>query len=261
MAWGGWDDPFARATRGLRRMGRVAWPSSCSRNAHDRNVLVRRAQSRIDQATLENEMGNWEDARSWGRPNCLSEGSLAAALLDGLFEHPGQHKCVSSEEPSIVAGPRPITDECAHCAGQQSRGGSLRSYPAESLPHRMCGLPWRRDQDPRGRASGRWRSQRRIDPVLSQPTLDSFQFGADPIRRERQAQTCFAERGHLATGAGSLELGAAKIVRGCGMSEEAGKKGCAGVYFESVSDGRGVASVALCLSARPLSGVGSVTRP
>jgi hypothetical protein len=55
---------FARATRGLRRMGRVAWPSSCSRNAHDQNVLVRRAQSRIDQVTLENEMGKWEDARS-----------------------------------------------------------------------------------------------------------------------------------------------------------------------------------------------------
>src|ERR1043166_6356257 len=29
----------------------VAESSSCSRNAHDRNVLVRRAQSRIDQAT------------------------------------------------------------------------------------------------------------------------------------------------------------------------------------------------------------------
>ena len=47
----------ARATHGLRRMGRIAWPSSCSRNAHDQNVLVRRAQSRIDQATLENVMG------------------------------------------------------------------------------------------------------------------------------------------------------------------------------------------------------------
>ena len=55
----------ACATRGLRRMGRVAWPSSCSRNAHDQNVLVRRAQSRIDQATLENEMGKRrEDVRS-----------------------------------------------------------------------------------------------------------------------------------------------------------------------------------------------------
>src|SRR3954453_7501212 len=43
---------LARSTRGLRRMGRVAWSSSCSRNAHDQNVLVRRAQSRIDQATL-----------------------------------------------------------------------------------------------------------------------------------------------------------------------------------------------------------------
>ena len=38
------------------------------RNAHDQNVLVRRAQSRIDQATLENEMGNWDTARSGRRP-------------------------------------------------------------------------------------------------------------------------------------------------------------------------------------------------
>jgi len=35
-----------------RMGGRVPWSSSCSRNAHDKNVLVRRAQSRIDQATL-----------------------------------------------------------------------------------------------------------------------------------------------------------------------------------------------------------------
>jgi hypothetical protein len=34
------------------KMGRVAWSSSCSRNAHDQNVLVRRAQLRIDQVTL-----------------------------------------------------------------------------------------------------------------------------------------------------------------------------------------------------------------
>jgi hypothetical protein len=45
----------ARATRGLRRMGRIAESSSCSRNAHDTNVLVQRAQSRIDQTTLEHE--------------------------------------------------------------------------------------------------------------------------------------------------------------------------------------------------------------
>ena len=36
---------------GLARNGKgAAWSSSCSRNAHDRNVLVRRAQSRINQA-------------------------------------------------------------------------------------------------------------------------------------------------------------------------------------------------------------------
>ena len=54
---------YARARRGRRR---VAWPSSCSRNAHDMNVLVRRAQSRIDQATLENEVEDWDNARSEG---------------------------------------------------------------------------------------------------------------------------------------------------------------------------------------------------
>ena len=46
----------ARATRGRRR---VAWSSSCSRNAHAQKVLVRRAHSRIDQATLENEVEDW----------------------------------------------------------------------------------------------------------------------------------------------------------------------------------------------------------
>ncbi|MEO7858890.1 MAG: hypothetical protein ABIU05_00360, partial [Nitrospirales bacterium] len=57
--------PFVLAQRAaLEGRDGVVWPSSCSRNAHDKNVLIRRAQSRIDQATLENEMGNWEDARS-----------------------------------------------------------------------------------------------------------------------------------------------------------------------------------------------------
>ena len=48
---------------------RAAWPSSCSRNAHDQNVLVPRAQSRIDQATLENELEDWDNARSQGQPD------------------------------------------------------------------------------------------------------------------------------------------------------------------------------------------------
>jgi hypothetical protein len=41
----------ARATRGLRReRGEPPDHPSCSRNAHDQNVLVRRAHSRINQA-------------------------------------------------------------------------------------------------------------------------------------------------------------------------------------------------------------------
>ena len=60
----------AHATRGLRRMGWAAWSSSCSRNAHAQEVLVQRAHSRIDQATLEKEIGDWEDACSEGRFAC-----------------------------------------------------------------------------------------------------------------------------------------------------------------------------------------------
>ena len=41
-----------RLGKNSREEWSVAWLSSCSRNAHDRNVLVRRAQSRINQATL-----------------------------------------------------------------------------------------------------------------------------------------------------------------------------------------------------------------
>ena len=49
-------------------MGWITWPSSCSRNAHDRNVLVRRAQLRIDQAIPESEMKD-EITRAVGGPN------------------------------------------------------------------------------------------------------------------------------------------------------------------------------------------------
>jgi hypothetical protein len=75
-------------SRMLKKGGRVAWPSSCSRNAHDQNVLVRRAHSRIDQATLENEMGNWEDARSWDHPSHpLNRVIVRCGFADSFFEH------------------------------------------------------------------------------------------------------------------------------------------------------------------------------
>jgi hypothetical protein len=51
----------ARGTRGLRRVGGAAWSSSCSRNAHDKNVLVRRAQSRINQTALESAVRDCGD--------------------------------------------------------------------------------------------------------------------------------------------------------------------------------------------------------
>ena len=69
---------------------RVAWSSSCSRNAHDRNVLVRRAQSRINQATLENELGDWDDARSGDHLNGLARRVAIAGVVKYLssFEVP-----------------------------------------------------------------------------------------------------------------------------------------------------------------------------
>ncbi len=42
----------------------AAWSSSCSRNAHDKNVLVRRAHSRINQAAPK-EIGK-RDSERWG---------------------------------------------------------------------------------------------------------------------------------------------------------------------------------------------------
>jgi hypothetical protein len=52
-----WASTMERISRLGPGSNGVAWSSSCSRNAHNKNVLVRRAQSRINQATLENRMG------------------------------------------------------------------------------------------------------------------------------------------------------------------------------------------------------------
>jgi hypothetical protein len=52
---------YARATRGLRRVGGgVARCPFCSQNAHDKTVLVRCAQSRAASATpLNRGLANW----------------------------------------------------------------------------------------------------------------------------------------------------------------------------------------------------------
>jgi hypothetical protein len=55
--------------------GWATWSSSCSRNAHDKNVLVRRAQSRINQATLEKQVG-MEQMRSVGGLTGPSQGNV-----------------------------------------------------------------------------------------------------------------------------------------------------------------------------------------
>ena len=47
--------PWRETERVWRDETGVARCPSCSQNAHDQNVLVRRAQSRIDQATLGNK--------------------------------------------------------------------------------------------------------------------------------------------------------------------------------------------------------------
>ncbi len=72
--WGSWDDPRARATRGLGRMRRER-PGAppCSQNAHGETVLVRCAQLRAALATpLEGSIGNWkalawDNARPWAK--------------------------------------------------------------------------------------------------------------------------------------------------------------------------------------------------
>ncbi len=56
------DDVLCSRNARPQKDGMGSLVASCSRNAHDRNVLVRRAHSRIDQATLEMEIGDWDDA-------------------------------------------------------------------------------------------------------------------------------------------------------------------------------------------------------
>ena len=68
------------ARSGTPLVGRAQWkinqpPSLRERMSKlGRNIdIVRRAQSRIDQAALENEMGNREDARSGGLIQVIPE--------------------------------------------------------------------------------------------------------------------------------------------------------------------------------------------
>jgi hypothetical protein len=83
---GGWSLMIfcARATRG-RGLPSLDARSGRSISPHPREItselggsiyIIRRAHSRINQATLENEVGDWEDTRSWG------------LILDGLFQLP-----------------------------------------------------------------------------------------------------------------------------------------------------------------------------
>ena len=61
----------------------------CSRSARPRKALVGRAHSRIDQATLENEMGNWEDCTQLGSfQSPINRVIVRCGLADSLFEHP-----------------------------------------------------------------------------------------------------------------------------------------------------------------------------
>jgi flagellar L-ring protein precursor FlgH len=88
----------------LKKGNRVAWPPSCSRNAHDQNVLVRRAQLRVDQATLEIELENWEDARSLDHPghplvSDRSSAFMTATILTVVLLSGG----CSSSSPKVVS--------------------------------------------------------------------------------------------------------------------------------------------------------------
>ena len=58
----------------------------CSRNARAPKVLVRRAQSRIDQATLEEISRDGADARSGGLIRAILEQRTRASLDGALRE-------------------------------------------------------------------------------------------------------------------------------------------------------------------------------
>ena len=78
------DDPLCSRNARSEKDGKGSLVVPCSRNAHDRNVLVRRAQSRIDQASLDNVMGSWKSTRS-GRSISLHPLKSKQASSVGLF--------------------------------------------------------------------------------------------------------------------------------------------------------------------------------
>ena len=69
-------------------------------------MLVRRAQSRIDQATLESEIGDWEDARSWDHPSHPLVSDRSPAALLELRRVPGREAVLADSrwEGEVVAG-------------------------------------------------------------------------------------------------------------------------------------------------------------
>ena len=63
-------------------------------------------ESRIDQATLESEIGDWEDARSWDHPShpLLSDSSLRPCLWNGASLGKEAVSADSGREGEVVTG-------------------------------------------------------------------------------------------------------------------------------------------------------------
>ena len=107
--WGSWDNPLARATRGLRRMGKER-PGAllarraeegmepddlpCSRNARPPKALVGRAQWKINQApSLERERASLEGSIRW--MTVVRCAQLRAALATPLKGGRGNWKALA----------------------------------------------------------------------------------------------------------------------------------------------------------------------
>ena len=102
----------------------MAWLPSCSRNAHDRNVLVRRAQLRINQAMLPQR--NLRLARGGGEERASLEGAF-------IFGERRQHG------PTAPRSARPLKGLARRLQLDQRVRHSLAGKQLDSMDHK-CGF-------------------------------------------------------------------------------------------------------------------------
>ena len=105
------------------RWGAASRPS-CSQNAHNKNVLVRRAQSRIDQATLKRNMGMGRARSGRHYIDCPSGAESGKGCIV---------RCVQCERSSGRNGSWYLSLSASRARARDSRDGGRSFQSADCL--------------------------------------------------------------------------------------------------------------------------------